>query len=92
MTEKEFYIWAGERHKSIRLSKGITQPELAQETGIDQSIISKFENNGKKISTFRLKQLLEAMGSSLADLEPSDPSSEKKTPSTSIYPCQPVMA
>lgn len=93
MTEKEFYIWAGKRHKEIRESKHITQDELAQMTKFDRSVISRFENSGKKISTFRMKQLLEAMGCTLSDLSPeSEPTPEKKTPSTSPYHCQPVMA
>lgn len=87
MTEKEFYIWAGDRFRGLRESKKITQFDLARDTGIDQSLISKFENHGKKISTFRMKQLLKGIGCSLADLEPeSEPTPEKKTPQASISP------
>lgn len=73
MTEKEFYVWAGKKFRQMREEKSITQDELAEKTGIDRSLISKFENTGKKISAFRLKQLLEALGLSLGDL-----SDEKK--------------
>lgn len=89
MNEKDFYIWAGKRVKEMRNLVGITQDELSQKTGIDRTLISKFENSGKKISMFRVKQILEAMGYSLADIEHLP---EKKTLSTSALQYQPVMA
>lgn len=82
MTEKEFYVLAGKRLKEIRADKGITQEELSQKTGIDRTLISKFENTGKKISMFRVKQLLDAMDCSLGNIELH---SEKKTLLTSTY-------
>lgn len=91
MNEKQFYVWAGDRFRTLRESKRITQFDLARDTGIDQSLISKFENHGKKISTFRMKQLLEGIGCSLSDLEPDEEyQPEKKTPSISL--CRPLMA
>lgn len=91
MTEKEFYIEAGKKFKELRESKHITQDKLSHITGFDRSVISRFENSGKKISTFRMKQLLEAIDCTLADLEPDNqPTPEKKTPSISL--CQPLMA
>lgn len=72
MNEKEFYIQAGKRMKELRERKRISQAELSHKTGIDQSLISKFENSGKKISAYRLKQLLEAMDYTLADLVHED--------------------
>jgi len=92
MNEKDFYVWAGNRFRELRESKRMTQFDLAGATGIDQSLISKFENHGKKISTYRMKQLLEAIGCTLADLEPDETGPEKKTPSTSIFQSAPAMA
>ena len=65
MTEQEFYAWAGNKIKKLREEKNLTQEELSKITGFDQSIISKFENAGKKISAYRIKQILEAMGHTL---------------------------
>lgn len=80
MNEKDFYVWAGNRFRELRESKRMTQFDLSQSTGIDQSLISKFENHGKKISTFRMKQLLKAIGCTLADIEPEEePTAQKKT-------------
>ena len=68
MTEKDFYVWAGKKIRDLREKANITQEELSQQTGIDRTLISKFENTGKKISAFRIKQILETMGYTLADL------------------------
>lgn len=88
MTEKQFFVWAGERYKKMREHEDVSQSEVSRITGIDRSIISKFENTGKKISTFRLKQLLEAIGYKLADFEPEEGESlpEKKTLNVSFTP------
>ena len=87
MEEKEFYRIAGKRVKELRERQNITQEELSAKTGIDQSIISKFENTGKKISAFRLKQILEAMGCTLGDL-----ATKKKKTWNSPLPFQPITA
>jgi len=68
MTEKEFYISAGKKVKELREKAGFTQDEIATKTGIDRTLLSKFENTGKKISAFRLKQIFEAMGISISEL------------------------
>jgi transcriptional regulator with XRE-family HTH domain len=79
MNEKEFYIDAGKKIKELREKAGLTQDDIAVKTGIDRTLISKFENTGKKISAFRLKQIIEAIGISASELF-----GEKKTHDLSI--------
>jgi transcriptional regulator with XRE-family HTH domain len=90
MTEKEYYLKLGKKFRALRESQGVTQDDLAKQTGFDRTIISRFENNGKKITTFRMEQLLAALGLSLADLEAEHPP-EKKTPRISTSPFLPTI-
>jgi transcriptional regulator with XRE-family HTH domain len=92
MTEKEYYILAGKRFKDLRELKGFTQSGLSEKTGIAQSMISKFENSGEKLSTFNMRKLLKAMDCSLDDLESGfEPTPEKKTPRISTSPFLPTI-
>lgn len=64
----------GEKIKSVRQHKGMTQPELAEAVGIEQSYLSKLEN-GKSIPSEDLfERLLEVLGISINELiEELDP-------------------
>lgn len=68
MTEKEFYIEAGKQVRDLRKSIDMTQEDLSEKTGIARSLIAKFESTGKKISAYRLQQIMQAMGFSIVDL------------------------
>lgn len=68
MTEKEFYILAGQKVKQLRESIAMSQKTISEKTGIAVSILSRFERDGKKLSAYRLQQILEAMGFSLSDI------------------------
>jgi transcriptional regulator with XRE-family HTH domain len=83
MTEKDFYKWVGKRLKELREKSGIKQKNLAEETGIDATFISRVENNGKKISAYQLNKLLYAMGFTQADLT-DDVDVKKNSPSLSM--------
>jgi len=56
--------------KRLRKEKGISQPALAEKSGVSQQLISQIEN-GKNETTNRLPQLARALGVSVADLDPA---------------------
>ncbi len=58
----------GEKIKSVRQHKGMTQPELSEAVGIEQSYLSKLEN-GKSIPSEELfERLMEVLGISVVEL------------------------
>ena len=67
MTEIQFVEWIGNRIKEIRTGIGMSQQEVADKAECNRAFIAKVEN-GKKVSTFRLKKIMEAMGLDLPDL------------------------
>jgi transcriptional regulator with XRE-family HTH domain len=58
----------GEQFKKIRAEIGLSQPELAVLAGIEQSYLSKLENDKSLPSSEVLRKLLQAFGLSLTDL------------------------
>lgn len=59
----------GDRIKSIRESKGISQEELANRLGLkDKSSVCKIENAGDNISTRSIKRYAEVLNTSVARL------------------------
>ena len=54
-----------ENLKSLRLSKGITQLTLQMRTGIDQSLLSKYENGERVPTVENLAVLADCFGTSL---------------------------
>jgi transcriptional regulator with XRE-family HTH domain len=65
----------GEQFKKIRAEKGLSQPELAELAGIEQSYLSKLENDKSLPSSDILRKLLNAFKLTTAELiEPLDTS------------------
>ncbi len=65
----------GEQLKQIRTKKGLSQPELAEISGIEQSYLSKLENDKSLPSNDILRKLLIAFDITLPELmEPLDSS------------------
>jgi len=58
----------GEQFKVLRAEKGLSQPELAELAGIEQSYLSKLENNKSLPSSEVLRKLLKAFKLTLVDL------------------------
>jgi transcriptional regulator with XRE-family HTH domain len=58
--------------KRTRLLQGKTQYDLMLETGIDQGLISLFENNYKKPNEIQKKNLAEALKTPKNELFPED--------------------
>jgi transcriptional regulator with XRE-family HTH domain len=63
----------GEQLKKLRADKGVSQPELAELAGIEQSYLSKLENDKSLPSNEVFRKLLNAFSVSVAQLlEPLD--------------------
>lgn len=58
----------GEQLKKIRADKGLSQPELAELAGIEQSYLSKLENDKSLPSNEVFRKLLNAFSLSVAEL------------------------
>lgn len=58
----------GEKLRQLRQEKNLTQPELAETLGIEQSYLSKLENGKSLPSGDVLKRILDAFGLSLEQL------------------------
>ncbi|MEE3953439.1 helix-turn-helix domain-containing protein [Peribacillus frigoritolerans] len=62
----------GERIKAIRLSKDISTEKLASLTGVNQSTISRIENNLRSTSIDTLLKICEALEISIKDIFEND--------------------
>ncbi len=58
----------GERLRQLRNDKGLTQPELAEAMGIEQSYLSKLENDKSLPSSDVLNRILDVFGIEVGDL------------------------
>jgi transcriptional regulator with XRE-family HTH domain len=69
----------GEQLKKLRADKGVSQPELAELAGIEQSYLSKLENDKSLPSNEVFRKLLNAFSLSVVQLlEPFDSHYNKK--------------
>ena len=57
----------GEQLKSLRQAKGLSQPELSERAGIEQSYLSKLENNKSTPSNEIFRSLLIALDLELTE-------------------------
>ena len=53
--------------RDARVEAGVTQVDLAQQLGIDQSVISKIEHGQRRIDVIELKRFCDALHISLSD-------------------------
>lgn len=67
MTEKEYYIWLGNKLRELREKSGLKQKEVAEKSGISSQFLSRIENNGKKVSFYQVTQILQAIGKTMSD-------------------------
>lgn len=78
LQEKEYYQQLGQKFKALRKKVGKTAEDVADEIGVDRALIAQFENNGKKISAYRINQLLEVFGFQTIDETIEEPLSDVK--------------
>lgn len=67
----------GEKIRSLRLENGLTQEELANRSELTKGFISQLENNLANPSITTLEDILEVLGSSLAEFF-EEPHAEEK--------------
>ena len=53
--------------RRIRTDAGVTQAELADRLGVPQSFVSKYESGERRLDILELKDVCQALGSSLVD-------------------------
>ncbi len=54
--------------KNMRINAGMTQKELAEQSGVSQTMISAVERGGAQITLIKAKMLTDVLGCSLEDL------------------------
>ncbi|MBZ4661987.1 MAG: Cupin 2, conserved barrel domain protein [Thermotoga sp.] len=59
------FVRIGEKLRKLRLSKGLTQEELAERTDLSRSFISQLESDKTSPSIDTLERILEALGTDL---------------------------
>lgn len=89
MEEKEFYIELGKQVKALREKHDLNPAQFAKKIGIPRSLLVSFEEEGKKLSAWRINKILKYFDlGSIDDLfQP-----EKKTLSISASHCRPITA
>lgn len=58
----------GQRIRKFREYAGLTQSQLAQELGVDATVVSKIESGSRRVSTRELTRLAEVLGVSVLAL------------------------
>lgn len=60
--------FAGSRLKRARAERGLSQAQLAQEVGVDQSTISRIESDPDRSTLAQLRAVAQALGIDISDL------------------------
>ncbi|MDX9919842.1 MAG: helix-turn-helix transcriptional regulator [Paludibacter sp.] len=68
MSEQNIYKLIGERIKSIRENKGLTQQQVSDECDFEKSTISRIESGRTNITIKNLYKLSKALGVKIKDL------------------------
>jgi len=76
----------GLRIKQIRKSWGLSQIELAEKVGLSFQQIQKYEKGVTRISVFRLQQISEALGVSIASFFENEPTPTVSEPTQQYAP------
>ena len=76
----------GQRIKKLRDKKNLTQTQLSKGTGIDVTLISKYENGIKEIGLDNLTRIAEFLETSLDYLVYGDGPAYKKFSVVKFYP------
>lgn len=80
MTENdtEFFQLFGKRMAELRKARGLTQAELGEQIGVNQTAIGSYEIGRRRIPLSQVAPLAEALGVSVAELVELQPSSNGK--------------
>ena len=67
--EDRFLKELGERLRELRKAKGLTQEQIALDTGIDRGFISEIENGHKNPSMYTMARILRYLKVGFASLD-----------------------
>ena len=71
MTKQERMDFIGERIKTLRLGRGLSQSALAERLDVTQQAIDRYEHGLIDVPTSRMVQLAEHLGCTVHDLLPT---------------------
>jgi transcriptional regulator with XRE-family HTH domain len=77
-TETEFFQIFGKRVAELRKARGLTQTELGEQIGVNQTAIGSYEIGRRRIPLSQVAPLAEALGVSVAELVELKPSANGK--------------
>lgn len=80
MTNEHIYEEFGEKLKQLRKSKGVTQTQLAEATGITQSAVYNYEKGRRKIPMSVLQKFAVYFELSMSELIGSQPTLTAEEP------------
>ena len=66
--EQKFLRKLGQRIRLLRVQKGWSQEELAQQSGLHRTYISSVEQGKRNLAALNLRSLAEAYGISISEL------------------------
>lgn len=66
--DQEFLLSLGQRIRLLRMSKGLSQEQLALESNLDRTYVSEVERGRRNISALNLNKLSHALNVSLSEL------------------------
>jgi len=76
--DTEFFQIFGKRMAELRKARGLTQAELGDQIGVNQTAIGSYEIGRRRIPLSQVAPLAEALGVSVAELVELQPSSNGK--------------
>lgn len=76
--DTEFFQSFGKRVAELRKARGLTQAELGEQIGVNQTAIGSYEIGRRRIPLSQVAPLAEALGVSVAELVELQPSANGK--------------
>ena len=64
--------YAGDRIRQFRLSQGLTPAQLAEDSGLPQSLLDRIEAGSHSPSRAAIEKITRALGMQVADVDPSE--------------------
>ena len=82
--ESEFFVMFGQRMAKLRMARGLTQAELAEQIGVNQTAIGSYEIARRRIPLSQVTPLAKALGVSVGELIEKEAPSGKRGPTPKL--------